>query len=146
MYDQTFWETDKHTRMLLWRDWRSSIAELPTDALYDKIAYWWKMVPMSDNTIDIWDDKSWPTPWELITFSSFCYPSRGLGIYYTLSLIGRESELILAQKDGETTLLVKLEDKKLLNYYEGEVLDTSQYSYEELRIFSSADMHRLVKV
>jgi hypothetical protein len=132
--------------MLLWRDWRSSIAELPTDALYDKIAYWWKMVPMSDNTIDIWDDKSWPTPWELITFSSFCYPSRGLGIYYTLSLIGRESELILAQKDGETTLLVKLEDKKLLNYYEGEVLDTSQYSYEELRIFSSADMHRLVKV
>jgi len=146
MYDQTFWETDKHTRMLLWRDWRSSIVELPTDALYDKIAYWWKMVPMSDNTIDIWDDKSWPTPWELITFSSFCYPSRGLGIYYTLSLIGRESELILAQKDGETTLLVKLEDKKLLNYYEGEVLDTSQYSYEELRIFSSADMHRLVKV
>jgi hypothetical protein len=132
--------------MLLWRDWRSSIAELPTDALYDKIAYWWKMVPMSDNTIDIWDDKSWPTPWELITFSSFCYPSRGLGIYYTLSLIGRESELILAQKDGETTLLVKLEDKKLLNYYEGEVLNTSQYSYEELRIFSSADMHRLVKV
>ncbi|MDB2315404.1 hypothetical protein N9V27_00335 [bacterium] len=122
------------------------MAELPTDALYDKIAYWWKMVPMSDNTIDIWDDKSWPTPWELITFSSFCYPSRGLGIYYTLSLIGRESELILAQKDGETTLLVKLEDKKLLNYYEGEVLDTSQYSYEELRIFSSADMHRLVKV
>ena len=146
MYDQTFWETDKHIRMLLWRDWRSSMAELPTDALYDKIAYWWKMVPMSDNTIDIWDDKSWPTPWELITFSSFCYPSRGLGIYYTLSLIGRESELILAQKDGETTLLVKLEDKKLLNYYEGEVLDTSQYSYEELRIFSSADMHRLVKV
>jgi hypothetical protein len=41
---------------------------------------------------------------------------------------------------------VTLEDKKLLNYYEGEVLDTSQYSYEELKIFAPADMYKLVKV
>lgn len=146
MYDQTFWETDKHNRMLLWRKWRRTLEDLPQSTLYNTIAMWWKMVPMSNNTIDIWDQESWPTPWELIVFPSFCYPSRGLGIYYTLALIGIQSNLVLAQKDSETTLLVTLEDKKLLNYYEGEVLDTSQYSYEELKIFAPADMYKLVKV
>tara|TARA_B100002019_G_C21083357_1_gene504932 strand:- start:303 stop:743 length:441 start_codon:yes stop_codon:yes gene_type:complete len=146
MYDQTFWETDKHTRMLLWRDWRNSLKEYPTEDLYNTIAQWWKMVPMSNRTIDVWKEESWPTPWELIVFSSFCNPSKGLGIYYTLALIDIESNLVLAQKDRETTLLVTLDDGKLLNYYEGEVLDTSHQPYEELKIFTPAEMHKLVKV
>lgn len=146
MYDQSFWETDKHNRMLLWRKWRNSLVDLPEKILYNTIAQWWKMVPMSNKTIDVWNQDSWPTPWELIVFPSFCSPSKGLGIYYTLALIGIESNLILAQKGTETTLLVMLEDKKLLNYYEGEVLDISQTSYEELKVFAPVDMHKLVKV
>lgn len=146
MYNQSFWETDKHTRMLMWRDWRNSLKELPNESLYQTIAEWWRMVPMSSGKLDVWNDKNWPTPWELITFTSFCNPGKGLGIYYTLALLGIESELILAQKDAETTLLVRLEEEKLLNYYEGDVINVSDSSYETLKIFAPADMYRLVKV
>lgn len=146
MYNQSFWETDKHTRMLLWRDWRNSLEELPQESLYKTIAEWWRMVPISSGSLDVWNDKVWPTPWELITLSSFCNPGKGLGIYYTLALLGIESELILAQKDVETTLLVKVEGEKVLNYYEGEVVNTSELSFEALKIFTPTDMHRLVKV
>jgi hypothetical protein len=132
--------------MLKWRDWRNNLQTLPEDEIYKTIAYWWKMVPMAGNTIDVWREDTWPTPWELIIFNSFCSPARGLGMYYTLTLLEIQSELILAKIEDDTTLLVRTAQEKLLNYYEGDACYVSESQYDLIRIYQPTDVYTVDKV
>lgn len=140
------WFTDKQTRLAAWREWREHLSKFPPDQQLEQIAHWWKFVPLVNKSIDQWREETWPTPWELVGQGEFCVNGQGLGIFYTMVLLGLDCDLILAQVDLETRLMVITPDKKLLNYYDGDVIDIDSANMQMLRVWHSSDLARLVKV
>lgn len=142
------WFGDKQSRLLAWREWRQQLVQLPQEQLISMVATWWKFVPMVNKTFDPWRTETWPNPWELIGAGEFCANAQGLGIFYTLSLLGVDCELVFAQlmDQKETRLMVLTADKKLLNYVDGEVVDIDQATLQMLKIWQPSDLARLVKV
>jgi len=144
------WFTDKQSRLLAWRDWRQQLNQSNDnniDAL-NKIAQWWKFVPLVNKAVDPWREETWPNPWELVGQGEFCTSAQGLGIFYTMVLAGQDCDLILGQLEdySETKLMVLTADKKLLNYYDGEVVDLGSAKLQILRVWHPSDLARLVKV
>lgn len=140
------WFTDKQGRLAAWRDWRLGLSGLDTDSAYQETATWWKFVPMVTKTFDPWRKESWPDPWELIGTGSFCPNGQGLGMFYSLVLAKIDCELMLAIIDENPRLLVILPDKRLLNYYDGEVLDIDEVKMQILQTWAPSDLANLVKV
>lgn len=142
------WFTNRETRLLHWREWRKSIGSLSFDELINEVAVWWKFVPMVNHQIDVWNDSHWPTAWELVGSGEFCANAQGLGIFYTLVLLGIDCKLHLVQLNGQPVvkLMVVANDKKLLNYSTGEAVDFNDTDMEILKTWRSSDLARQVKV
>jgi hypothetical protein len=140
------WFTDKQGKLAAWRDWRLSLSSLDTDSAYQEVATWWKFVPMVNKTFDPWRQETWPDPWALIGSGSFCPNAQGLGMFYSMVLAKIDCELILAIIDETPRLLVILPDKKLLNYYDGEVLNIDEAKMQILQTWGPSDLANLVKV
>jgi hypothetical protein len=140
------WFLDKQGKLLAWREWRSQLSAMDTVSAFQEAAMWWKFVPMVNKTFDPWRTESWPTPWELVGNGSFCQNAQGLGIFYSLILSDIECQLMLAVVENQPRLLVVLDGNKLLNYYDGEVVDMENANLQILQTWTSSDLARLVKV
>jgi hypothetical protein len=140
------WFTDKQGKLAAWRDWRLSLSSLDTDSAYQEVATWWKFVPMVSKTFDPWRQETWLDPWELVGSGSFCLNAQGLCMFYSLVLAGFECELMLAMVDETPRLMVILPNKKLLNYYDGEVSDVEDVKMQILQTWAPSDLANLVKV
>ena len=140
------WFTDKHSRLQAWRDWRLSLTDMPLDAVYQEVATWWKFVPMISKTFDPWRQESWPDPWEMVGTGSFCPNAQGLGMFYSLVLSKVDCELMLSIIDDNPRLMVILPNKKLLNYYDGEVINIDDAEMQILQTWTVSDLASLVKV
>jgi len=140
------WFLDKQGKLLAWREWRATLTELDNTELYSKVAVWWKFVPLVSKKFDPWRQETWPNPWELVGDGSFCPNAQGLGIFYTLALLGKDCELMLAIVDKEPRLMALLPNKQLLNYYVGEVVDIDNVEMQILKTWAPSDLARLVKV
>jgi hypothetical protein len=67
-------------------------------------------------------------------------------MFYSLVLAGFECELMLAMVDETPRLMVILPNKKLLNYYDGEVSDVEDVKMQILQTWAPSDLANLVKV
>lgn len=140
------WFTDKQGRLAAWRDWRLGLSNLNLDSAHQEVATWWKFVPMVAKTFDPWRIETWPDPWALIGSGSFCPSAQGLGMFYSLVLAKIDCDLMLAIIDEAPRLLVILPNKKLLNYYDGEVVDIDEAKMQILQTWAPSDLANLVKV
>lgn len=140
------WFTDKQGRLQAWREWRQSLPNLSVDELYQEVATWWKFVPLVNKTLDPWRQDTWTDPWELVGSGSFCQNAQGLGMFYSLVLAKVDCELMLAMVDEMPRLMVILPNKKLLNYYDGEVIDVDDVKMQILQTWAPSDLANLVKV
>jgi hypothetical protein len=140
------WFLDKQGKLLAWREWRTKLSDMPLEDAVAETAIWWKFVPLVNKSIDPWREDTWPDPWALISAGQFCPSAQGLGMFYSLILAGFECKLAQAQIDKETRLVVILPDNRLLNYYDGELVDMKNVSLQILQTWASSDLTRLVKV
>ena len=140
------WFTDKQERLLVWREWRNELKELPLDDVYQEVATWWKFVPLVTKTFDPWRSDTWPDPWTLVGTGSFCPNAQGLGIFYSLVLAELKCELILAMVEQQPKLMVLLPNNQVLNYYDGETVDADLAMVEVLQKWAPSDLANLVKV
>jgi hypothetical protein len=140
------WFVDKQSKLAAWRDWRNSLREMDTDAAYAEVALWWKFVPLVNKAVDPWRQDIWPDPWELVGEGSFCANAQGLGIFYSLVLAGFDCELVLAIVNEQPRLMVVLPNKKMLNYYEGELVDMEDVKEQFIQFWAPSDLANLVKV
>lgn len=138
------WFLDKQGKLLAWREWRGTLAEISDVAT--EVALWWKFVPMVSKSVDPWREDTWPDPWTLISSGQFCPSAQGLGMFYSLVLTGNDCKLVRARIDNEIRLLALLADNQLLNYVDGEVVDMKNATLEILQIWTPSDLARLVKV
>jgi hypothetical protein len=70
----------------------------------------------------------WPTPWELINDNEYCIYGRGLGIIYTLMLLGINNIDFVEAIDynKENVVLVLVDNAKyVMNYWPDSVLNIS---------------------
>lgn len=140
------WFTDKQGKLAAWRDWRLSLTSLDTNSAYQEVATWWKFVPMVTKTFDPWRQETWPDPWALIGSGSFCPSAQGLGMFYSMVLAKLECTLLLAMVEETPRLMVILPDEKLLNYYDGEVVNIKDTKMQILQTWAPSDLANLVKV
>jgi hypothetical protein len=140
------WFLDKQGKLLAWREWRTQLSAMDTASAFKEAAEWWKFVPLVNKTFDQWREDTWPDPWTLVVNGSFCQNAQGLGIFYSLALSGIDCQLIRATVDTETRLMVLLDNDKLLNYYDGEVVDINDVDLQILQTWKPSDLARLVKV
>lgn len=71
-------------RLIAWKNLRSRLdyEEDPVQCAID----FWKPIPEVSRSIDPYDAKTWPDPWEMIEENSFCEYTKVLAIGYTLML------------------------------------------------------------
>lgn len=142
------WFTNRETRLLYWREWRKALKDLNSEQTIAEVAIWWKFVPMINHQIDVWNDSQWPTAWELVGTGEFCANAQGLGIFYTLVLLGIDCNLYLVQVKDQpiVKLMVVANGTKLLNYSTGEAVNFNAHEMEILKTWSPSDLTRQVKV
>lgn len=140
------WFTDKQGKLQAWREWRLQLSAMDTASAYQEAAEWWKFVPLVNKAVDPWREESWPDPWTLISNGSFCPSAQGLGIFYSLVLCGIDCRLVLAVIEEQPRLLVEFANSKLLNYYDGEIVDIDSIEIQIVKSWAPSDLTRLVKV
>jgi len=140
------WFLDKQGKLQSWRDWRMQLSAMDIESACQEVAIWWKFVPLVTKTFDPWREETWPDPWTLVGSGSFCPSAQGLGMFYSLVLSGFDCKLVLAVINEQPRLLVEVLGDKLLNYYDGEVIDTKTANAQILKYWAPSDLARLVKV
>lgn len=125
--NNTVWQMSPSDRLKEWRYFRKKIAEKELfDAMQDVID-WWKLAPLSSRVLDIYDNSTWPDPWELLHNGEYDENSIALGMAYTLSLNDIPCNILLVQsrKESYLGLIVFVDEKYILNYTYGEINDKS---------------------
>ena len=106
------------------------------------------ILTLVNKSVDIWDEATWPTPWELIQLGGYCENGQALGMFYTLCLIGKPCELQLVQDFknslGGTFFAVKVNGFFLTS--NGEITKVSESDFNILKKWQVADLNRLVKL
>lgn len=77
-------------RVSVWAEFRDSL-ETSCDPFLDVIKFY-NQATRKSLQYDPWDEKTWPTAWQLILENSYCSFSISLGMYYTLKLLKRFSK------------------------------------------------------
>jgi hypothetical protein len=138
----------KEERIMLWRSWREHLKTLSTEEVYKEVVVWWQYLPLVNRSVDIWDEASWPNPWELIQLGGWCENGQALGMFYTLCLIDLPCELQLVQDLrhalGGTYLVVESNGNMLLP--NGELLKVTDPEFKVLKKWTASDLSKLVKL
>jgi hypothetical protein len=140
------WFLDKQGKLQSWRDWRTQLSAMDNESACQEVAIWWKFVPLVAKTFDPWREETWPDPWTLVSGGSFCPSAQGLGMFYSLVLAKIDCKLVLAVINEQPRLLVEIGNSRLLNYYDGEIIDTETADLQILKSWAPSDLVRLVKV
>ena len=117
-----FWHSSYKQKIKIWRQLRKSLVDLPLEEKLDAVVNFWKMAPVSSNVTDIYDEKTWPGPWEYISGNIYDDNNVALGMAYTLHVEHQANcNILLVQNTKESflKLIVSVNDMYMLNYTYG---------------------------
>ena len=115
-------------RLKSWYDLRKSLDDKDIKTSCLAIDNWWQKAPLVNHYLHPNDIDNWPGPWDLLVENNYCQISRGLGMVYTLQLVGiKDIDFCLAIDDNsEQCALVMVNNAKyILNYYPDTVISNS---------------------
>jgi hypothetical protein len=120
------WPATFAARLESWNLLRDRCQNLSLESALDEINRWWFTAPWRPYYLH-WDDQpSWPDPWQLLSDDVYCDLARGLGIVYTISMLGRAdmapTTLVLTE-DGSNLVQVAKE-KYILNWEAEQIVNT----------------------
>ena len=117
---------DYETRLKSWSTFRNTIAIHPVNEQCIEIDRFWQKTPLQTHYLHPDFIKDWPTPWQLLSDNIYCNYARGLGMIYTLLLLGnKDIALVEAKDDNNNEVVLVLVDnaKYVLNYWPETVLN-----------------------
>jgi hypothetical protein len=120
--------SDYNARLRAWHDLRKSLKNVDTQTICVEVDKFWQRTPINVHYLHPADVVDWPGPWELINDNEYCIYARGLGMVYTLLLLGINNVDIVEAIDynRENVVLVLVDDAKyVMNYWPDSVLNTS---------------------
>lgn len=114
---------------IIFKNWyrlRLSLENVDLSKKCIEIDNWWQQAPLVNHYLHSDFVKEWPNPWELIFENHYCKIARGLGMFYTLYLLGVETLEFVEAKDynNEDVCLVLVDNAKyILNYWPNTVVN-----------------------
>ena len=118
---------DYYTRLREWFKLKESLVDQDTSTICVEVDRFWQRVPITTHYLHPADTPDWPTPWELISDNTYCRYARGLGMVYTLMLLGvKNIDFVDAIDDNSENVCLVLVDnaKYILNWYPESVVNT----------------------
>ena len=136
------WPATFAARLESWNLLRDRCQTLPIESALNEINSWWFQAPWTPYYLH-WDDQpTWPDPWQLLSDNVYCDLARGLGIVYTISMLGRadmaDTTLILTE-DGSNLVQVAKE-KYILNWNLEEIVNT----FTKVKIKKQYQQHQII--
>jgi hypothetical protein len=124
---QNIFLLDYFTRLKAWHDLRQELKDADLETIVIKVDNFWQKCPIVNHYLHPADIDQWPNPWELIKDNEYCLYARGLGMIYTLILLGiKNIELVEAVDSfGDDIVLVTVSDNLILNYHPGTITKTT---------------------
>lgn len=116
------------TRLREWYELRKNLENSDTKTKCIEIDHWWQYAPLVNHYLHPKDTLNWPGPWDLIYDNNYCTIARGLGMCYTLLLLGVDDvDFCQGKDDNDEDVTVVLVDraKYVMNYWPQSVISTS---------------------
>lgn len=134
-------------RLRLWKNLRESISAQALPEQLDAIAKFFADMPYESRTIDYYSPASWPTPWEILFYGSFCKSSISLLMFHTLSLLhnGAQIELSLINDGDDLYLIPVIDYQFVLNYIPGTVNNLQDIN-ADLQIIKTFAMNEIKQI
>ena len=137
-----FWQCSPKQRLVMWRQFRKSLADMEYLERLQAVVDFWKMAPMSSMHTDIYDATKWAEPWDFIWEGVYDENNVALGMAYTLQLESyAQCEILLVQntKKSYINLIVLVDKTHILNYNYGivnslEDLDNDTTILEKIQV------------
>ena len=133
-------QLEYETRLKSWYELRQSLENKDIATKCLEIDKWWQYAPLVNYYLHPDDIDNWPGPWELLNDNNYCQIARGLGMVYTLLLVGiKEVDFSLAKDDNnEDFALVMVDNAKyVLNYYPDSVLNSNSTQFKICLLYTS---------
>ena len=133
------------TRLKSWYDLRTSLVEADTQTKCIEVDKWWQRAPLVTHYLHPIDLQAWPGPWDLLNDNEYCQLARGLGIIYTLLLLGVDDiDFRLGTDDNSEDVALVLVDsaKYVMNYWPDMVVNIN---LREFKFTDTLDLQELKK-
>lgn len=120
-------------RLKSWYDLRTSLADSNIQTICVEVDKWWQQAPLVNHYLHPIDVPTWPGPWELIYDNNYCQLARGLGMIYTLLLLGVDDiDFRLGTDDNNEDVALVLVDnaKYVMNYWPDTVLNNNLQEFK----------------
>ena len=127
---------DYYTRLREWFKLKENLANQDLSTICIEVDKFWQRAPLSTHYLHPADVVDWPTPWELISDNDYCYFARGLGMIYTLMLLGvKDIDFVTATDYNSNDVVLVLIDnaKYILNYHPNSVLNMSLSEFTSIK-------------
>jgi len=116
-----------------WYNLRQSLEIKDISTKCIEVDKWWQQTPLVNHYLHTDFVVDWPNPWELIYENHYCHIARGLGMFYTLYLLGiKDVEFVQATDyNNEEVALVIVENAKyILNYWPDTVVNNNLQDFK----------------
>ena len=116
------------TRLQYWYNLRQTLQNSNIQTQCIEIDKSWQSAPLVTHYLHPHEIDTWPGPWELINDNEYCHLARGLGMIYTLLLLGiKDIDFCLGKDDNSEDVVLVLVDnaKYILSYWPDTVLSNS---------------------
>lgn len=131
-------------RIILWRKFREDIK---SDVKYiPNICKFFQDFPIGGRSLDFYNPKSWPTPWEILHHGTFCKNSISLLVYYTIKLIDEDVDvkMFIIDDSDDRFIVPVINDVTVLNYHSGLPCDiTDIENLKIISIFTDTDIQTI---
>jgi hypothetical protein len=133
-------------RLQSWYDLRKSLENSDSKTSCTRIDDWWQKAPIVNHYLHPQEVTDWPGPWDLLNDNTYCHIARGLGMVYTLLLLGiKDVDFSIAKDDNNEDCAIVLVDsaKYVCNYYPDMVLNITS---DKFNIVSKIDIDKIKNI
>lgn len=126
-------QTNYEARLRSWYELRQKLQNADIETKCVEIDRFWQSAPLVNHHLHPYDVGNWPGPWELLSENTYCELARGLGMIYTLLLLGIDTiDFCIATDDNSEDVVLVLVDnaKYVLNYWPNMVLNIKSTDFK----------------
>jgi hypothetical protein len=120
-------------RLKSWYDLRKSLENSDIKTRCTQIDDWWQKAPIVNHYLHPQEVTDWPGPWDLLNDNTYCHIARGLGMVYTLLLLGiKDVDFSLGKDDNNEDVALVMVDraKYVLNYWPDMVVNINLTNFK----------------
>ena len=139
-------QTNYEARLRNWYELRQKLQNADLQTKCVEIDRFWQSAPLVNHYLHPHDIGNWPGPWDLISENTYCELARGLGMIYTLLMLGVDDvDFCLATNDNSEDVAIVLVDnaKYILNYWPDMVLNIKSTDFT---IKQKLDIDKIKKI